>query len=121
VGLALAGADATPAAAQGRVIVPIIVDSATPSRTIREDPSPRSRATGFGSVPSASERTRIVTEDGTGRRTRIVIEEAPASAGSGTTRGATGSFGRVPEFDRDIRITTDGAPVETPIIILPRR
>lgn len=122
VGLALVGLGAAGAAAQGRVVVPIIVGGSAPARGIRDDPTPRSPATQFGSVPEATERIRIITEDASGRETRIIIQEAPVSAGTTTPRGATGSFGSVPEFTRDIRITTEGrSPVETPIIILNRR
>jgi hypothetical protein len=116
VGCALVAGSVATAAAQGRVVVPGAVNRPAPPRLPNEIMS-RPSGSQFGSV--SSERTRITTVDAFGRPTQTIIEEAPVSAGTGTTRGATGSFGSVPRFTRDIRITTDAPAGTTPIIILP--
>jgi hypothetical protein len=119
VGCALVAASVAPSAAQqGRVVVPGATVNRPAGRVIHEDMSLRTGGQ-FGSVPSASERTRITTVDPNGRETHTIIEEAPVSAGSGVARGATRSFGSVPEFTRDIRITTDAPGGTPPIVILP--
>jgi hypothetical protein len=104
----------------------------TTGATIREDmrvapAPPKPGPPTFGSVPSARERIRIETRDlttGVTRETRITIEEVPTTAGASLTPGPRTGFGSVPSFDRQIRITTEGAPtvtrVEVPIIIPPR-
>jgi hypothetical protein len=77
-------------------------------------------------VPSARQRIRIETRDASGatRETQITIQDAPSTGGVVLAPGSRGGFGSVPSFDRQIRITTEGAPVatpiEVPIIIVPR-
>ncbi len=146
VGLALGAGLGTlaagEAAAQGRVVVPIIVNRGappaaqpTPSRTILEPTGPQTRINNAASVPSPTQEIRIVTPDGRGAtETRITIEGAPNVAGAAAGRGTTQSFGRVPAFSRelhirieedgatrDLEILSNGSEVETPIVILPAR
>ena len=141
LGVGLGTLAAGEAVAQGRVVVPIIVNRGAlpaaqpaPSPTILEPAGHQTRIKNAASVPSPTQEIRIVTPDGRGAtETRITIEGAPNVAGAAAGRGATQSFSRVPAFSRElhIRIEKDGATrgleifsngseVETPIVILPR-
>ncbi|MBI4012212.1 MAG: hypothetical protein HY359_07905 [Candidatus Rokubacteria bacterium] len=111
-------------AAQGRLVVPIIVNRGTPAAAGRTDTritvdSPQTGGLGApgapaagASVPSASQEIRIITRTtppaagpapaGSGP-TRVTIEQVPGSAGLSSPQAGPG-FGSVPSYTRETQI-----------------
>ncbi len=123
--------------AQGRVVVPIIVNPRAPAAAGATDTriivQPGASVAGIGrppaapsagaSVPAVSQEVRINTQPGTSlppnvsggsNETRVTVEQVPGSAGLSSPQPSRG-FGSVPSYTRETQVTVErnggnGAP-----------
>ncbi|HEV8673569.1 MAG TPA: hypothetical protein VGX21_05935 [Methylomirabilota bacterium] len=135
-GLALLASTPLEVAAQGRVVVPIVVNrpaaaGSSDTRILIEGPARVGGVAGPGtpaggaSVPSPSREIRIQTRDGSPasppvvggpRETRVTIEPVPGSAGQSNPARTQGAAS-IPAYSRETRVTVQeeggGRPTTT--------